>query len=202
MRTDRDLLVLELLYLHRYMTTGQIARKYFSSITVCRRRLHLLHTDGLTDRYDRYNYPNGKLDLVHWLTPAGCREIGRPVKRTQKVNPNYLNHYLLLNDHLLAKTYDTYEIEPVTATGYRPDAYAEKTVLGVKRAYWIELDTGSESEARIAHKISAYEAIYRGAVRYFPYVLFIAPEKRLKTLQAWVEKHRKVRELIYLYEKI
>ena len=198
--TERDEKILTLIARHKYMTATQVMKGIgINCLRICQRRLKVLTDAGFLAHYVPYNYPHGQAEYIHYLTAEGYRAIGGHYSPRRGTNPSYLSHYLSLNDWVLSQRYDNVEIEP-SVEGYRPDAYAIKAMLGVRKHYYIELDRGTESEKQIAKKVAAYEGIYRKA-RFMPYVLFVCPDaRRIDTLKRWVERNRKTKEIIYIYE--
>ena len=200
MLTDRDAAILDMIYRHRYVTTGQIQRRFFSGRRTCQTRLQQLHSAGLLGRYRPVTQGEGRRDFIHWITDAGCKEIGQPPSKRPALNPAHMRHYLAVTDYVLAKRPASYDLAPDIG-GYNPDAYIETTILDRTRTAYVEVDMGTESEAKIERKVRAYERAYKSGREAWPYIVFVAPSAgRLQTLKAWVEKHRKVREMIYQYE--
>ncbi|MFC4071903.1 replication-relaxation family protein [Actinoplanes subglobosus] len=197
--TDRDLHILQLLDEHRVLTTDQIARLHFTALRTCQIRLRDLQHLGLLERF-RYARTGGGDDPWHWtLGLYGARfmagTLGRPIptehahrdqllRLTGYVNLRHLretNEFGVRLAHRARTDPQTrlprWWSERTTAARFRgihPDAHGMWQASGHLVGWFLECDMGTESQPRLAAKLTAYENLARTDGPTYP-VLFWLP---------------------------
>ncbi|WP_189115988.1 replication-relaxation family protein [Pilimelia terevasa] len=179
--TSRDKLICELLAVHHTLTTDQLAEVVFGSLGRARNRLAELHRRGILDRFRHYHRP-GTQSWRWTLGPvgaairaaAGGEAFPRPATvraATARLAASpHLDHLIGTNGfftalHAHARAHPGTrvvrwwsEATCRTATGgaVRPDALGVWADGRRRVPFWLEYDTGTETVARVAAKLSGY----------------------------------------------
>jgi hypothetical protein len=182
--TDRDRQLLDLLDQHRVLTTDQVAAIGFGSIARARSRLHLLHTRGVLDRFRHYIRP-GSLSWRWTLGPLGAAVLAagrdqappRPAavrEATVRLAAwPQLEHLIAVNgffvslhsaarhrpDTELARWWSEQQARRAVGGLVRPDGAGLWRQHGDEVPFWLEHDTGTETLARLAGKLSDYQQL-------------------------------------------
>jgi hypothetical protein len=195
----RDQWLLDLLHDHHVLTTEQITAIAFPTPKKARRRLGLLHTRGVLDRFRHAVRPGSQswrwtLGVVGAGIVAASR--GQPLPRPAAVRASVnrlaasprLEHLLGVNQvfcALLAHARRTPGTElrvwwperrATTECGnlVRPDGHGVWAEHGRVVPFWLEYDTGTEQLSRLVEKITGGYAHLTGTRLQYP-VLFWLP---------------------------
>jgi len=186
--TPRDRHLLELLDQHATFTTDQLADLAFGSVGRARNRLNTLHARGILDRFRHYQRP-GSQAWRWTLGPVGAALLaaqqGEPLPRPAAVrdatarlamSPT-LTHLLAVNGFFVALTaharthpgarlarwWNEARCREACGTLVRPDGHgvwANNTGAGGRVVpFWVEVDLGTETLARVAGKLTGYAAL-------------------------------------------
>ncbi|MEV4204368.1 replication-relaxation family protein [Nocardia salmonicida] len=195
--TARDRWILRMVYEHRVLTTDQLANLAFPTAKIARRRLAILHTYRVLDRFrpmrTRGTAPH------HWtLAPAGAailaaeagvsvRELGYNHQTTLSVAHSlHLTHTLGVNEWFTALT--THPSDRARVSRWwsqtrcqrlwgdlaRPDAYGRYTHNQDLLDFFLEYDLGTTSLPRVAAKLHGFAELARTTGAITP-VLFWVP---------------------------
>lgn len=202
----RDFDILRDLETRRYMTSGQIARKYFShaSQRSANYVIQRLNQHGLINPLARRigGVKGGSKGFVWSLTTAGYRLLhldGKtiPRRRSFEPSPRFVEHTLALTELDLQLrgidgiTVTEVQFEPDCwrdhgGSKLKPDLFAI-TTNGTYEDYWFfELDLDTETAVCILGKCRQYQNYYRTNAEQrkhgvFPLVVWVVPNERRKT---------------------
>ena len=204
----RDLEILRDLEEHRYMTSGQIARKHFShaSNDASAQRsanyvINRLREHGLIISLARRigGVRGGSKGFVWSLTASGYRLLhldGETVPRrcAYEPSPYFVEHTLALSELDLQLqgingiTVSEVQLEPACWRNYngvtlKPDMFGVTSDGEYDDHWFFELDLATETPARIVGKCQQYQTYYRSNIEQrkygvFPLVVWIVPNER------------------------
>ncbi|MFC3966502.1 replication-relaxation family protein [Nocardia jiangsuensis] len=194
--TGRDRWILRMVYEHRVLTTGQLAALAFPTTKIASRRLAVLHTYRILDRF-RPLRVRGTAPY-HWtLAPAGAailaaeagvsvRELGYNHQTTLSVAHSlHLTHTLGVAEWftaLITHPHDGHVVRWWSQTRCqrlwgdlaRPDAHGRYTHSGDQLDFFLEYDLGTTSLPRVAAKLHGFAELARTTGTVVP-VLFWVP---------------------------
>ncbi|MFE3317529.1 replication-relaxation family protein [Nocardia sp. NPDC059195] len=199
--TGRDRWILRMLHEHRVLTTTQLADLAFPTLKIGRRRLALLHSYRVVDRFQplrtRGSAPG------HWvLAPAGAAvlaaEAGIELRELR-----YRREQALAIAHSLqlAHTVGVNEWFTALATAkggggqlqawwsearcrrlwgdlVRPDAYGRHTHTGTALDFFLEYDLGTITLSTVANKLTGYAELARSTGIVTPVLLWVPTAAR------------------------
>ncbi len=179
--TPRDRQLLDLLHEHQTLTTEQIADVAFGAASRARNRLTLLYERDILDRFRHYQRP-GSQSWRWTLGPVGAAILaagrGEAMPRPSAVRdatarlammPS-LRHLIATNEFFVAltahaRTHDGANLarwwnekrcRDTTGALVRPDGHGVWSVNGRDVPFWVEVDLGTETLARVATKLAGY----------------------------------------------
>ncbi|OIJ87097.1 hypothetical protein BIV25_39965 [Streptomyces sp. MUSC 14] len=186
--TARDLWLARMLHEHRVLTTHQIASLAYTSLRSAQRRMRTLHQHAVLDSFRPLtqtgsapeHYALGPAGAAVLAAHAGCDLAGlgwRPSHTGRIAYSPSLGHDLGVNElltHLAAHGRSTpgagltlWLSERSCARRWgdlvRPDAYAHWREGDHQLPFFLEYDTGSQTLARVAAKLTAYAAFATAA---------------------------------------
>jgi hypothetical protein len=179
--TERDRAICRLLWTHRVFTTEQLAAVFFDSLSSAQHRLVTLYRLGLLERF-RALRPVGSESWRYTLGPAGAAlvaaERGEEPPRPATVRAQAARlaagartaHALGVNGFFcslaayarrhagcqLTEWWSERRAGAEWGELVRPDAYGTWTEDGRVIDFFLEYDTGTETLARVAAKLSGY----------------------------------------------
>ncbi|GGN83232.1 hypothetical protein GCM10011610_35450 [Nocardia rhizosphaerihabitans] len=193
--TERDRWVLRMVFEHRVLTTDQLADLAFPTVKIARRRLALLHTYHVLDRFrpmrSRGTAPH------HWtLAPAGAavlaaevgvrvRDLGYNHQTTLAVAHSlHLTHTLGVNQWFttlvtqphgvrVARWWSETRCQRLWGDLARPDAYGRCTHGETVLDFFLEYDLGTTSLPRVAAKLHGYAELARTTGAMVPVLLWV-----------------------------
>ena len=208
---SRDLEILRDLEIHRYMTSGQLARKYFahaSSKASAQRSanyvIQRLNKHGLIVALARRigGIKGGSKGFVWSLTTSGYRLLHLngetiPRRRAFEPSPRFVEHTLALSELDLQLrgvkgiTVTELQLEPAcwrdcNGAKLKPDMFAVTSDGEYDDHWFFELDLATETPARVLEKCRQYQNYYRSSAEQrkhgvFPLIVWIVPTRRRKT---------------------
>lgn len=187
--TERDRLVIRLLYQHRVLTSLQVCDVAFSSVRRAEARLHALYELRVVDRFRPHQWPGSA--PYHWeLDQAGAAVIA--AERGVDVKELFWRHEraMALQDSITlshrvgcngfftallreARTAADHRLGAWWSASYcaeqwgelaRPDGYGVWHEGGVRVPFLLEYDRGTESGPRLAEKLPGYRRLLSVAV--------------------------------------
>lgn len=193
--TERDRWILRMVFEHRVLTTDQLADLAFPTVKIARRRLALLHTYRVLDRFrpmrSRGTAPH------HWtLAPAGAavlaaevgvrvRDLGYNHQTTLAVAHSlHLTHTLGVNQWFttlvtqpaggqVARWWSQTRCQRVWGDLARPDAHGHYTHGKDVLDFYLEYDLGTTSLPRVAAKLHGYSELARSTGAVVPVLLWV-----------------------------
>lgn len=210
--TPRDRLLLDLLDQHQTFTTEHLSDLAFGSIGRARNRLNLLHQRQILDRFRHYRRP-GSQSWRWTLGPVGAALLaagrGETMPRPAAVrdatarlamSPR-LEHLLATNGFFvalsaharstggarLARWWNEAACREATAAVVRPDGHGLWATGGRTVPFWLEMDLGTETLARVAAKLTGYAAL--GPRRRYPVLFWLPSTARETHLHAHLARH-------------
>ena len=206
--TERDLLVLQSIGRHQYLSTEQIARDFFPSQDRARRRLFSLSVGGFIDRFViDSRHPN-----VHRLTRRGVTFLENAGTKTNGIilprrAPSLLGltHQLTLADTLLYLEQLGVETPEIVSVRWRrgrdpatrslglsawklvPDAVARLEYVSGQTVVGIEVDCGTEGAPILRKKWERYQEAMDAGVLGELWVIVEASDSRLRRIGVQVE---------------
>lgn len=202
--TSRDRRVLDLLYEHRVLTTGQITQVAFGTDRYTRRRLATLYAYRAVDRFRPFHPRGGSAPWHYVLDDAGALIVAQargttvqelPFRRDRAMDialsPS-LAHTVAVNGFFTALAAAARQDPAAELTvwwterqcrrawpdGIRPDGYGRwRVTVGStphETDFFLEMDRGTETLARVTAKLDSY-ADLAGRTGYHTPVLFCLP---------------------------
>lgn len=189
--TPRDRDLLNLLAAHRTFSTEQIAAMCFGSSGRALNRLNQLRTRGVLDRFRHYQRP-GSQSWRWTLAPLGAAIVaagrGEALPRSATVreatarlsaSPT-LDHLLAVNGFFAALTHHARrdrtssldlwwseaKVRQETANMVRPDGHGVWVEGGRRAPFWLEVDLGTETLARLVAKLDDYARLVGTSLDY------------------------------------
>lgn len=179
--TDRDMEILLQLYEHKVLTTHQVYELHFSSHHRARKRLSLLYDRSMLDRFRPPRRP-GSYPHHYVLDDHGARLVAgylgadlkalkyRKDRLLRLSRSRYLRHLRETNGFFTRLAYECRQSADGTSLDLwlgerrsalppvRPDALG--VVKGSTReiSFWLEVDLGTETHARLEDKMDRYAA--------------------------------------------
>jgi hypothetical protein len=179
--TERDRAICRLLWTHRVLTTEQIAAVFFDSLVSAQHRLVTLYRLGVAERF-RALRPVGSESWRYTLGSAGAALVatergeepprpatvraqaarlaaGARTAHTLGVNGFFCSLTAYARRHVgceLAEWWSERRAGSEWGELVRPDAYGEWREDGRAIVFFLEYDTGTETLARVAAKLSGY----------------------------------------------
>ncbi|WP_459547614.1 replication-relaxation family protein [Nocardia sp. X0981] len=201
--TARDRWILGMLHEHRVLTTTHLAKLAFPSLVTARRRLALLHSYRVIDRFrplrTRGTAPG------HWvLAPAGAAVVAaetgisvrdlryHPEQALAIAHSLHLAHTVGIGEwftalitapaggHVLAWWSET-RCRRLWGDLVRPDAYGRYTHTGTTLDFFLEYDLGTITPSTVADKLTGYAELTRSTGIITP-VLLWTPTTHRETL--------------------
>ncbi|UGT65083.1 replication-relaxation family protein [Nocardia asteroides] len=193
--TGRDRWILRMVYEHRVLTTGQLAELAFPTAKIARRRLPILHTYRVLDRF-RPMRTRGSAPY-HWtLAPAGAailaaeagvsvRELGYNHQSTLSVAHSlHLTHTLgvaewftalLTHPHggQVVRWWSQTRCQRLWGDLARPDAHGRYTHGEDLLDFFLEYDLGTTSLPRVAAKLHGFAELARTTGVVVPVLLWV-----------------------------
>lgn len=211
--TDRDRHLARLLYEHRVLTTGQIADVGFTGLRKAQRRLVVLHSLRVVDRFrprtwagsGPYHFTLGEAGATVVAADRGVplADLGwRRDSAAALAVSQRLGHQVGVNGFFTAllraaRTHpncalDQWWSERRCAAAWgqlvRPDGYGVWAEGGERMPFFLEYDTGSERLARLAGKLDGYAAL-AAAAGHPTWLLFAFPNPGRETAARTVLAH-------------
>ncbi|MGY2091741.1 replication-relaxation family protein [Nocardia gipuzkoensis] len=199
--TGRDRWILRMLYEHRVLTTDQLADLAFPTAKIARRRLGILHTYRVLDRF-RPMRTRGTAPY-HWtLAPAGAailaaeagvsvRELGYNHQTTLSVAHSlHLTHTLGVNEWFTTLTtrpangarvsrwWSQTRCQRLWGDLARPDAHGRYTHGQNLLDFFLEYDLGTTSLPRVAAKLHGFAELARTTGVIVPVLLWVPTTAR------------------------
>lgn len=178
------------------------------SKTSCDRTLRRLFDEGYLARVENRRgvggVRGGSVEHVYYLGPEGwklCKRDGRWHRRQRDYHAlSILDAYLRLIDaqRAGALVLKGFQPEPeawrqVAGVTLKPDIYLEleRPNKNGTLKVWLEIDLGTERQARIAEKLDRYVAAFEsGELDPFPRVVFVAHDDERATELQWMIERR------------
>jgi len=200
--TPRDRLVCQVLFDHKVLTTEQVTDLCFYNLTTTRHRLSALYGLRVLDRFrpfrpvgsDPYHYVLDTLGVEVVAADRGI-EVPRPGLRHSRslalADSQRLAHLLAINGLFCALAYWARSVEDgelaewwserrcTTEWGevVRPDGFGTLRHRDAVVEFFVEIDRGTETLARLADKLTGYAELVR-ATGWTPQVCFWFPSPR------------------------
>jgi len=194
--TERDRAICRLLYEHRVLSTPQLTEVAFSSVRKAQERLSLLYALEAVDRFRRRSW-SGTGPFHFTLGRAGAEvvaaergitvaELGwQRATTTALATSGQLAHLVGCNGVFtsliatarkqpgasLEEWWSAHRCAAAWGNATRPDGYGIYVEGDVRLPFLLEYDTGSETLARLAGKLTGYAALAR-AVEHPTWVCF------------------------------
>ncbi|GIG69318.1 replication-relaxation family protein [Phytomonospora endophytica] len=188
--TDRDLAIIDTLGDHHVLTTRQIMKLYFTSMTRTHERLLLLYRLGVLNRF-RAAVATGSVEYRWVLAHLGARihaarhDTKPPTNSavndrliTTAASPK-LTHLLGVNDFFCRLGAATRHNPAIEVTDWwnetrctetcgglvRPDGHATIHTGTRRFGFWFEHDTGTETHQQLQRKLDRYARLVHPAAR-------------------------------------
>ena len=197
--TPRDRLLCRTLFDHRVLTTEQVTDMCFANLTTARHRLTTLYDLGVLDRFrpfrpvgsDPYHYLLDTLGLEVVAADRGI-EVPRPGLHHRRAlvlaDSQHLAHLLAINglfcglaawargvEHAeLAEWWSERRCAAEWGEVVRPDGFGTLGQGDRVVEFFVEVDRGTETLARLAEKLTGYAQLVR-ATGWAPLVCFWFP---------------------------
>ncbi|MBT8226244.1 MAG: replication-relaxation family protein [Dactylosporangium sp.] len=206
--TSRDKRILHLLDQHGVFTTEQLGALTFDASNTARNRLNLLWTRGVLDRFRHCQRPGSQ--SWRWVIgPLGAAIVavgrGQALPRPSAVrdaaarlaaSPR-LPHRLAVNGFFVALTaytrahdgarlvrwWNEARCRETVGTLVRPDGHGIWAHAGHRVPFWLEMDLGTETVARVAGKLTGY-ANLTGTRHAYPVLFWFPSATREANLHA------------------
>jgi hypothetical protein len=187
---ERDLQICLALHEHKILTTHQLNDLFFPSYARTRARLLRLYRAGILDRFtpfvERGSAPNHYIlgdvgaHLVAGELGIEAKDIIRGLNRlAARVRSQRLQHLVEVNgfftrlawacirtpDHKLSDWWSEEKTRRSWGFIVNPDGFGRLERADLIRSFFLELDRGSESPSRLAHKLLGYEEAARARDR-------------------------------------
>lgn len=169
--TDRDHELLLRLAEHEPLTTSELQLLFFTGESRCRRRLRLLEEDGLLTRvFPARTRRGGGTEALWFLSAEGRRLVGAPGRRAPGLSIPDLEHrravarfFCALVERSLRRPGEglyTWLGERAAERGLdracRPDGYGRYLFPHGEVSFYLEVDRGTEQQARLREQLAAY----------------------------------------------
>lgn len=182
--TERDRVVIRLLYEHRVLTTPQVCDVAFSSVRRAEVRLHALYELRVADRFRLHQWPGS--GPYHWvLDQAGAAVIAaergidiaslpwRHERVMALADSSALRHRVGCNgfftallraarvggDRRLGAWWSAWRCAEAWGKVVRPDGYGVWYEGGVRIPFLLEYDRGTETGSRLSQKLPGYRQL-------------------------------------------
>lgn len=195
----RDRLLLQLLDVHRVLTTGQIATLLFASTRRCQDRLRRLHQLGLLERWRHRDGYGGSQPWRWTLGPVGMQlqaaagGLSPPSPKTIRdrlsalVTSTQLDHRIGVNQFFvdlvaharthpgtaLVRWWPEQRAASLVQQAVVPDGHGLWHTDGRTCAWFLEWDSGTEDLPRLVAKIAGYEKAARSGGPAWPVLLYL-----------------------------
>lgn len=204
---DRDRQLIRLVDYFNQLSTGQFLALSFSdskSRTSCDRALKRLVDDGYLAKVEKRRSVGGARggsgEYVYMLGPSGwtlCKREGRYHRRT-------VDYHALAIVDVYARLIEAQRAGEFVLDGFTPEPECHLTVEGVelkpdllielrrpdrdaKLSAWLEIDLGTERQARLSEKMTRYVKAYRsGRVDPYPRVVFVGHDDERAREIGWM----------------
>jgi hypothetical protein len=171
--TARDRALLERLGEHEPLTTCELRLLFFTGESRCRRRLRTLEAEQLLVRvFPARPGRGGSREALWFLSSEGRRLVGAPGRRAPGLSIPDLDHrravarfFCTLTEHSLQRREEGLwswrgerSCEQGLGGGARPDGYGRYLHPAGEITFYLELDRGTETQARLHAKLDSYLA--------------------------------------------